>query len=245
VDKTAFSVKAQDATTAQERPHPPRQPAETRIAGIILAAGESRRMGRDKALLPLGRQTFLEHLIKLLRLEVQPLLVIVGHHAETIESESAGVLEPDRGMLHDPDLPDVVFLRNPDYRLGQLSSLKAGLRHLMNRPLDAALVALVDHPAISKDVVRLLLHTFAATGAPILIPAYQGRRGHPVLFARSVFQELLDAPVEAGARYVVRNHADALVVVETGDEAILWDIDLPQDYERLVGRWNPKRSGFE
>ncbi len=194
------------------------------VAGIILAAGESRRMGRDKALLPLGRETFLTHLIETLPGEVSPLVVVLGHHADEIESR----IRPGR---------NVPILRNPDYPLGQLSSLKVALRFLQKEPLAGALVCLVDHPAISQTVIRQMLERFRKISPGIVIPTFQGRRGHPVLFAASLFAELLDAPMEAGARFVVSAHANEVELVETGEEGILLDVDLPADYETLLKRW--------
>jgi molybdenum cofactor cytidylyltransferase len=131
----------------------------------------------------------------------------------------------------------VHVLRNPDYRLGQLSSLQVALRFLEDHNTEAVLVCLVDHPAMTKPVVRTLLQRFRATAAPILIPTHQGRRGHPVLFSRRVFQELLEAPLQEGARFVVRRHEREVEFVETDDEGILLDIDRPDDYESLQKRW--------
>ncbi len=198
------------------------EPSSQAVAGIILAAGESRRMGHDKALLPLGNSNFLHHLLEVLEGEAAPLLVVLGHHAEEIESQL-----PSANSL---------VLRNPNYALGQLSSLQVALRHLQNQPVAGALVCLVDHPAITKKVVRLLLERFQKTAAPILIPTCRGRRGHPVLFASRLFQELLDAPLEVGARSVVRNHAAEVELTETGEEGILLDIDKPANYQELLAR---------
>jgi len=227
------------------------------VAGVILAAGKSSRMGRDKALLPLhpglpsealakeGRRNFLEHLMEVLRGEVSLLLIVLGHHATEIE-----------GQIAHSD--GAVVLRNPNYPLGQLSSLHVALRYLESRPASpgrsplvpgadqgtpasspgasGVLVCLVDHPAITRRVVRLLLERFEKTHAPIVIPTDRGRRGHPILFARRLFQDLLDAPLEEGARFVVRRHAAEVDLVETGEEGILLDVDLPGDYERFLKR---------
>lgn len=182
-------------------------------------------MGRDKALLPLGRETFLEHLIEVLRGEVRPLLVVLGHHAEQIEERIAA-------------LADVRIVRNPDYKGGQLSSLQAGIRALTNEPVTGALVCLVDHPAVTKEVVRVLLEGFEKHPTNILIPTCEGRRGHPVLFPARLFPELLDTPLEEGARVVVRRHAAEVELVETGEEGILLDVDRPADYEALRERWS-------
>ncbi|MBI3934151.1 MAG: nucleotidyltransferase family protein [Acidobacteria bacterium] len=195
-----------------------------KIAGIILAAGESSRMGRDKALLPLGGQTFLEHLAKVLDGEVAPLVVVLGHHAAEIEQQVR--------------LPSSVrILRNPDYHLGQLSSLHVALRGLAGLGVEGALVCLVDHPAITKQVVGAVVGRFQKSQANILIPTWQGRRGHPVLFSSRVFEELLAAPINQGARAVVRRHANEVEYVEVYEEGILWDVDRPEDYAALQSRW--------
>ena len=185
-------------------------------------------MGRDKALLPLGPQTFLERIAEALLGEVAPLVIVVGYHAAEIEAQiEAKIPAPFQARV----------LHNPDYKLGQLSSLWVALRALENDPVSAALVCLVDHPAISKQVVRALLERFRQTGAPVVIPTHHGRRGHPVLLARSLFPELLAAPLEQGARAVVQRHAPEVELVETDDEGVLLDIDRPEDYERLRERW--------
>ena len=185
-------------------------------------------MGRDKALLPVGAETFLEHLIHVLQPVMSPLVIVLGHHAAEIEQQIK--------LGRDSSAETVTILKNPDYALGQLSSLKVALRYLIARPVSAAVMALVDHPAITSDVVRLLLNRLREGGAPILIPTYQGRRGHPVLFARRLFQELLDAPLDQGARFVVHQHAAEVELVETDEQGILWDIDFPADYERLIAK---------
>lgn len=181
-------------------------------------------MGTDKALLPLGNKTFLDHLLEVLHGEVFPRVVVLGHHAAEIES--CLPLSVDLQVLH-----------NPRYSLGQLSSLQVALRHLLDQPVEGALVCLVDHPAISRKVLRTLLTRFQSSGASIVIPTCQGRPGHPVLFARSLFDELLQAPLEEGARYVVRRHAADTEQVEVAWEGILWDIDRPADYRQLLERW--------
>ena len=210
-------------------------------------------MGRDKALLPIGRETFVQHLIELLKGRVSPLVVVLGHHAEEIEARITSAIakwrpdqcaEPEAGSSAElkteseaqADAEPITILHNPDYRLGQLSSLKVAIRHLTAQPVEAALVALVDHPAISASVVDLLVSRFAESHAPVLIPTFNGRRGHPVVFARSLFQELLDAPLEEGARSVVRRHAAEVELVETEEEGILLDIDLPADYAALLAK---------
>jgi molybdenum cofactor cytidylyltransferase len=191
------------------------------VAGALLAAGESTRMGRDKALLPIGQTTFLEHLVSILDGEVAPVIVVLGHHFEEI---SRAVRLPS----------GVKVLRNAEYQRGQLSSLQTALRAL--HVADGALVCLVDHPGVTKQVVRALVAAFAQSRAGVVIPTCRGRRGHPVLFSASLFGELLAAPLDQGARYVVQRHPDMVQTVEVDDEGILWDLDRPEDYEAFERR---------
>ena len=185
-------------------------------------------MGRDKALLPLGTQTFLERLLSVLAGATRPIVVVLGHHADEIER----AIQPSLKQT-----PHARVVRNPDYKLGQVSSLQAALRSLAGKEVSGAVVCLVDHPAVTHRVLEQLLDRFAQTNAPVVIPTFQGRRGHPVLFAARLFPELLAAPVDEGARVVVRSHAEELEFVETNEEAILWDIDRSEDYAMLLSRW--------
>ena len=192
------------------------------IAGLILAAGESSRMGRDKALLVYRGRTFLETLFATLReAGLEHIAVVLGHHAEEI-----------RRAMH---LEEAQVVTNPDYRLGQTSSLQAGLRALPSADLKGIVLCLVDHPAISVEVIRTLLKCFRQTSAPLVVPTFGGRRGHPVLIARSLFKELLDLGPESGANTVIRKHREVTQFVEVEDSGILLDIDDPETYHRLGG----------
>ncbi len=189
-------------------------------------------MGRDKALLPLGEKTFLVHLIETLQGVVSPLLVVLGHHRELIQRQMG-------------DVPGVEFLFNPDYSQGQLSSLQVALRHLQGESVSGTMVCLVDHPLLSRTVLESLLERFRETSAPIVIPTFGGRKGHPVVFNSSLFEELLAAPVDQGARVVVRRHAGEQEFVEVDDEGILADIDRPGEYEALLKDWSRSKRGRE
>lgn len=192
----------------------------TKPAGVILAAGESRRMGSPKALLVYRGATFLEHLAGLLAEKVDPLLVVLGHDAERI-----------RAAVNLP-IPTRVLI-NPDYRLGQLSSLYTAIRSLQGTATPGLLVAPVDHPCIGPEVVDALLKVFDAEQPNVVVPTFEGRRGHPVIFSARLFAELVAAPLEEGARAVVRRHTVREVPVN--DPGVLADIDDPETYRRLVG----------
>lgn len=192
-----------------------------RIAGIILAAGESSRMGRDKALLPLGDETFLSHLLGVLRPSRLTLIrVVLGANAEAVQE--AIKFRPAEVVV------------NSNWQQGQLTSLQVALRSLPQGVVDGTLVALVDHPKITTALVEELIRNFEASGKVIVIPTYQDRRGHPVLFASSLFPELLSAPLEEGARHVTRRHAAEILEVPTEVEGVVLDIDDPEAYRRTA-----------
>jgi molybdenum cofactor cytidylyltransferase len=192
------------------------------IAGLILAAGESSRMGTDKATLAYRGRTFLEAIVQTLReIDIERIVVVLGHHAEEIQRQIK--LKPAQVVI------------NPGYRSGQTSSLQVGLRALMAEEPEAVLLCLVDHPAVSAETVRRLVATFRQCGAPVVIPTYEGRRGHPVLIAREVFAELLELASDAGADTVVRKYRPATRFVEVDDEGVVVDVDDPESYRRLTG----------
>ena len=186
-------------------------------AGIILSAGESRRMGRDKALLEYRRTTFLGRIIAVLEPRVEPLVVVLGHHAEAIRQAVPGG-------------PRVVV--NANYQAGMLTSLQTGIRELPP-DTEAALFTLVDHPAVAEETVELLIGDWAKARPLIAIPRHGGRRGHPVIVKRQVLDEILALGPESSAKDVIRSHRDRTLFVDVDDAGVLCDIDLPEQYERL------------
>jgi molybdenum cofactor cytidylyltransferase len=192
------------------------------IAAVILSAGESSRMGRPKALLPIDGETFIEHIVAALKAAgCDSIVVVLGHNADILRREIA-------------HLP-VTILVNSDYRKGQLSSLQTAIRYLITEPqCSGILVHLVDHPFIDPGLVKLLVERFEASGKPIAVPRYQGRRGHPVIFARALFDELLSAPEDQGAKAVVNAHRQETLELETENDGITADIDTPELYRQYV-----------
>lgn len=192
------------------------------IAGVILSAGESSRMGRPKALLPIDGQTFIEKIVGALKqTRVGKVIVILGHNAA----------EMRRSMEHLP----VEILVNPDYKLGQLSSLQVAVRHLQTEAdCDGMLVHLVDHPYIDAKLVETMIQCFHASGKLIAVPRYGAKRGHPVIFSRQLFGELLAAPMDQGAKAVVNAHRDDTLEIDTQDSGITVDIDTPELYRQHV-----------
>ena len=192
------------------------------VVGIVLAAGTSSRMGRPKALLPVGDDTFVSRVCRtLLAAGIDDLVVVAG--AERTEVADAVGLA---------GLPARV-IENTRRQEGQLSSVLAGLA-VADRPgVEAVLVHLVDAPLVQTGTVRAVLEAFRRTRAPIVRPAVGSRHGHPVLFARRVFDALRHADPAAGAKAVVRAHAAEVCNVPVDDEGACQDIDTPEEYARL------------
>ena len=192
------------------------------IPGIILAAGQSSRMGGSKALLPLspGGSTFVAALIRSLLDGGIADVLVVGR-----PDDSALRDEAERGGAR--------FVGNPRHELGQLSSLLAGL-NVADRPgVTGVLVTPVDAPRIAAGSVAALVQAFRESGAPVVRPVHEGRHGHPVIFSRAVFDALRSADFSVGAKAVVRAQGDRVMNVEIADPAVLDDIDTPADYENM------------
>jgi len=198
------------------------------LIGIVLAAGASSRMGRPKAWLPLGSGSFLTRVCQtLVEGGLDDLVVVVGPEAR--EAEAALARAGIRARI----------VENHRRDEGQLTSLQAGLA-VADRPgVDAVLVHLVDAPLVTAGTVRAVLDAFRRTRAPIVRPSVGGRHGHPVVFARSTFDELRAANPAIGAKAVVRAHAADAIDVVVDDPGACQDIDTPEDYERLIGRFPP------
>lgn len=182
-------------------------------------------MGSPKALLPFAGKTFLEHIVSsLMETEVGKIVVVLGHRAEEIRSQVA-------------HLP-VTWVVNKDYAKGQLSSLIAAIRHLgeaETSEVDGLLVHLVDHPLISPELINQMIACFYESKKPIVLPRYRGKRGHPVIFSKDLFAELLSTPLEEGAKVVVHAHRADVLEVETDEAGVTVDIDTQDEYRKLIG----------
>ncbi|MFQ5818021.1 MAG: NTP transferase domain-containing protein [Terriglobia bacterium] len=191
------------------------------IAGIILAAGESARMSQDKALLSWGATTFLEHLLRQVKdSRIGLVRVVLGANANAVQKKFP--------------LSPVEVVINQNWQQGQLSSLIAALDSLPREMIEAALVCLVDHPAISSALIRTLIDNFQQSAKLIVLPTFQGRRGHPVIFSARLFDELRRAPRDVGARAAVRNHPNDILEVPTQEEGVVLNINDPDAYEKIL-----------
>ena len=183
------------------------------LAAVILAGGASRRMGSPKALVSYQGASFLEHLLSVTR---HPAIgvrrVVLGPDADAISQQVT--LAPDEIVI------------NRDWELGQLSSIHAALRSLPEGT-QGMLLCPVDHPLVSAALVDALVRTFLETRAPVVLPMFEGRRGHPVIFAAAVYEELLRAPMDTGARAVVWAHNSDLQEVSTTEEGCVVNLNDP------------------
>ena len=200
------------------------------FSGVILAAGESSRMGRDKALLPWPPQsagtstgnTFLSAAIGLFSPYVDVILVVTGKNVN--------------------ELSPIVYARgasllvNPDPSRGQFSSLQTGLREVLNRGRDAAMVTLVDRPPVRFETVGILQEEFGQAlkrGMWAVVPEYQGKHGHPILVGREMIEAFLRAPATASAREIEHAHQDKIAYVTVNDPFTTMNVDTLDQYAAL------------
>ena len=176
-------------------------------------------MGRDKALLDYRGRTFLNHLIYLAQPRVDSMVVVLGHNADRIAPEM-------------PAVPRVRTVVNPRYDVGMLSSLQCGLAEA-GRP-EWILWMLVDHPAVRGRTLDELIREARVSAAPVVIPRFDGTRGHPIMLSRRVVEELAALDAGGSPRDVVRSHYDEARFVDLRDSGVLVDVDTPPDYDGLL-----------
>jgi molybdenum cofactor cytidylyltransferase len=189
------------------------------IAAIILAAGESKRMGQPKMLLPWGKVTIIENVVSVfMNARIEDIVVVTGGAQERLEET----------IKQYP----VRTIHNSDYATGEmLSSLQCGLRHLSSH-VQAALIGLGDQPQVEERSVRLICDAYWERKSPLIVPSFQMRRGHPWLVARLLWNELLEMKSPASPRDFLNKHGDEIHYVEVNTSSILADLDTPLDYEQ-------------
>ncbi|MCC6616830.1 MAG: putative selenium-dependent hydroxylase accessory protein YqeC [Anaerolineae bacterium] len=196
-----------------------------RTLAIVLAAGMSRRMGQPKVLLPWGDQVVLERILSQLAGAVDESIVITGAQREPVKAIAEHFC--------------ATCVHNPDYAEGDmLSSLQVGLRALIEREAQAALVVLGDQPMIRARNVHKIVQAYAQGQTGLVAPSHHMRRGHPILIDRRYWQPILDLPPGSAPRDVINQHADDIAYVNT-DDSVLRDIDTPEIYREEL-----RRAGF-
>ncbi len=200
------------------------------ISAIVLAAGESKRMGRPKQLLEWQGKPLLQHSLEsLINSAADEIILVLGHEADRI-----------REAL--PALPIKIVI-NRDYQQGMASSLRQGLL-AMDRSSEAFLVLLADQPGIGPEIVNTIIRTFrqADPRRGIVRPVYRGRRGHPVLISAQYRKEALRLRGDVGARQILMNHPGDVLEIDVEDNAVLEDIDTPEEYQNYTKRAGPGES---
>ena len=196
-------------------------PLSPSFAGVILAAGASTRMGRDKALLPWRDGTFLSAAIRALQ-PVTELVLIVG-------GANAASLEPIANAYA------AFMVVNPEPERGQFSSLQVGLQEVLNRGRDAAIVTLVDRPAAELETVQQIKKAFLSSEESIwaVVPEYGGKHGHPIVIGREMIEAFLRAPSGSNARDVEHARQEHIRYLPVRDPLVVANVDTPEDFERI------------
>ena len=191
------------------------------ISAIVLSAGSSHRMGTPKGLLNIGKKTFLQHIVETLHsARILDVAIVLGAEAEQIKKTLTWF--------------DGKVVINENWQKGQLSSIISGLNAVESKDVHGAMICPVDHPAISQSLLVDLLQAFWKSKKSIVIPIYHGRRGHPVIFENTLFDELRNAPLDVGARAVVHDHPNDIFEMATDEGGVVLDIDTPSDYETKI-----------
>ncbi len=187
-------------------------------------------MGTAKQLLPFGDKTVIRHVVdQLLLSRLDEVCVVVGHDGPKVAEGLGG--------------RRVRIVNNPDYASGMLSSVRCGLRALPET-CDTVLVALGDQPAVAPEWIDKLMDAMKTSGKGIVVPVYQGRRGHPLLLAARYRDEVLAKHDDVGLRGLLRAHPDDVCELAMPTAAVLSDMDNPEDYRREVqDRGNPSEIG--
>ena len=196
------------------------------VSAILLAAGESKRMGQMKQLMPLGQSTILEQAIdNLLKSAVSECIVVLGYKAEEVIKTIAN--------------KSVKIAINPDYQQGMSTSIITGL-NLIDSRAQTVMVALGDQPFIDSETINSLMEAFVSHDKGIAIPVYQGRRGHPVIFNIKYKGELLRLRGDIGGREIIDRHSDDVLEVVVDCEGVCVDIDTMDNYTRR--KENPNKG---
>jgi molybdenum cofactor cytidylyltransferase len=191
------------------------------FAGVILSAGASSRMGRDKALLPWRDGTFLSAAMRALQPATDLVIVVAGANAANLQR----IVDAHAAFL----------VVNPDPERGQFSSLQIGLQEVLNRGRDAAIVTLVDRPAADVATVQQIRHAFMQSDEKVwaAVPDFQGKHGHPYVIGREMIEAFLRAPAQSSARDVEHANQGHIRYIPVSDQLVTANVDTPEEFEKL------------
>jgi molybdenum cofactor cytidylyltransferase len=196
------------------------------ICAIVLAAGESKRMGVQKLLLPFGGKTVITHIVdQLTASAVDEIYIVVGCQGKQVSKELSG--------------RPVSIVNNPNYKSGMLSSVRYGLG-ATNPKCKTILVALGDQPSITTKLIDQMLQTFTSTEKQILVPLYDNRRGHPLLFSAVYREEIFTRYDDVGLRGLLYAHKEDVFELPVETSGVLSDMDYPEDYQRELNSLGEK-----
>ena len=193
------------------------------ICAIVLAAGCSSRMGTQKLLLPFGEGTVISHIVnQLIKSKVKNTYVVTGHQSDQVVEELSG--------------KPITIIHNPEYISGMLSSVRAGIRNIPQE-YDAILITLGDQPSITTKLIDDMIQYFSVTDKKIIVPKYNSKRGHPILFSTIYRNEILTNFDDVGLRGILRAHNDDVYEMNVTDQSVITDMDYPQDYKKEIERY--------
>ena len=192
------------------------------VSALVLAAGESTRMGTTKQLMKLGQKTILEQTVdNILNSEVSEVIVVLGHKAE-----KAAKLLKDR---------PVIVAVNKNYQQGISTSISAGLKFI-KPDVQAIMFALADQPFVDSDTINQLIKEFLNNHKGIAVPFYKGKRGNPTIFSKKYNQEFLSLRGDIGGREIILRHPEDVLEVHVKCSGILTDLDTIEDYQREINK---------
>jgi len=197
---------------------------ERMISAILLGAGESKRMGKNKLLLPWGKKTIFEHCLQtLLRSEVKEVIIVINDRLKEF-------IRP----VHAQKIKVVI---NPHYQRGMSTSIRRGVQAIAPGS-EGVLIALGDQPFIKTRTINAMIKAFAQGRKGILIPSFRGKRGNPVIFHRRFRRELLELKGDVGGKSIIENHPGEILDIPLKSEGVVKDIDLWEDYRENL-KWKP------
>jgi len=191
------------------------------VSAILLAAGQSKRMGELKQLMPFGQSTIVEQAVdNLTGSAVDEVIVVVGYKAKDVIKAIAA--------------RPIKLVINPDYEQGMSTSVIAGL-NLVQSKVQGVMLALGDQPLVDSQTINILIEEFYNHDKGIAVPIYRGRRGHPIIFAIKYKEQLLKLRGDVGGRQIIEDHPDDVLEVAVDSESVVADFDTTDDYQAYVG----------